>query len=113
MPAIGSQQKTVDYLLHQMSSAGNVVAKKMFGEFGVYCDGKLVGLICGDRLFLKPTKVGRDLLGDAEEAAPYPGAKPSLVIDEERWDDGAWLSHLIKMTAVELPLPNPKSRKAR
>ena len=84
---MASDQRTVDFLVEQMASAGDVVAKKLFGEYAVYCDGKLVALICDDSLFVKPTAPGRQLLGEVTEAPPYPGAKPYLAIPADRWDD--------------------------
>ncbi|RYF09624.1 MAG: hypothetical protein EOO77_23380 [Oxalobacteraceae bacterium] len=51
---MGSQQSTVDFVLDQMSAAGAVSAKKMFGEYGVYLDEKMVALVCDDVLFIKP-----------------------------------------------------------
>ena len=37
---MASKQSTVDFLLDQFAGAGAVSAKKMFGEYGVYLDGK-------------------------------------------------------------------------
>jgi TfoX/Sxy family transcriptional regulator of competence genes len=75
---MASQQRTADYVVEQIAAAGSVSARKMFGEYGVYCDGKMVALICDDQLFVKPTKGGRTFLGKVREAPPYPGAKPSF-----------------------------------
>ena len=47
---MSSKQSTVDYILDQLSESGNVRVRKMFGEYALYCDEKVVGLICeGDR----------------------------------------------------------------
>src|SRR5260221_2064822 len=72
---MGSRQSIVDYLVGQMATAGAVSARKMFGEYGVYCDGKMVALVCDDQLFVKPTASGRAHVGNVTEAPPYPGAK--------------------------------------
>lgn len=82
-----SRQSTVDFILEQISEAGTVSAKKMFGEYGVYCDEKIVALICDDQLFVKPTKAGRAFISNVIEACPYPGAKPYLLISGDMWDD--------------------------
>jgi TfoX/Sxy family transcriptional regulator of competence genes len=111
---MATERKTVDYLVDQMSGAGAVSARPMFGEYGVYCDGKMVAIIGDGQLFIKPTPAGRILAADAEEAPPYPGARPYLLIDAERWDDQDWLSDLVRATAAGLPAPKPKSaRKTR
>ena len=40
---MATDQSIVDYILEQISGAGRVHAKKMFGEYGVYCDDKNSG----------------------------------------------------------------------
>ncbi|VWC72423.1 competence protein TfoX [Burkholderia lata] len=107
---MASSQSTVDFIVEQMAAAGTVSARKMFGEYGIYCDGKMAALVCDDRLFVKPTPEGRAFLGDCEEGPPYPGPKPHLVISGERWDDREWLSALIRITAAQLPVPVKRSR---
>lgn len=105
---MASNQTTADFIVEQISSAGKVSARKMFGEFGIFCDGKIVALVCDDQLFVKPTSRGKDFLGDVTEGIPYPGAKPCFLISGERWDDHQWLSQLIEITYTELPLPKKK-----
>ena len=107
---MATQQSTVDFILDQASNAGDVSAKKMFGEYAVYCDGKVVALICNDQLYLKPTKAGRAFIETCEEEPPYPGAKPYLLISGDDWDEAEWLSTLIKVTAEELPLPKKRNK---
>jgi hypothetical protein len=48
----------------------------------------------------------------AEDVSPYPGAKPYLLIDAERWEDHDWMSDLVHATAAELPAPKPKPAQA-
>lgn len=110
---MSSNQSTADFIVEQMAAAGAVSAKKMFGEYGVFCDGKMVAVVCDDQLFIKPTAAGRSFLGEVEEVSPFPGAKPYFLISGERWDDGEWLSELGRLTCAELPLPKKKSKPAR
>lgn len=85
-------------------------ARKMFGEYALYLDGKVVALICDDRLFVKPLPEARALLAGAEEAPPYPGAKPHLVADA--WlDEPDVLAEALRAVAAALPMP--KSRKPK
>ncbi len=53
-----------------------------------------------------------DYIKDVVEAAPYPGAKPSFLI-EEKLEDRDWLKKLITLTANELPEPKPKKKKLK
>lgn len=109
---MASSQNTVDFILEQIANSGTVSAKKMFGEYGIYCNGKIVALVCDDKLFLKPTEAGRAFVGDTIEACPYPGAKPYLLISGEKWEDHEWLATLVKISAEELPMPKKKTNMA-
>lgn len=108
---MATKQGTADFIVEQVCGAGHVIAKKMFGEYGLYCDDKLVGLVCDEQLFLKPTTAGRTYLGSVVEAAPYPGAKPYFRIAAEMWDDADGLTELIKVSAAALPSPAEKKSK--
>jgi DNA transformation protein and related proteins len=110
---MSSQQSTVDFLIDQISAAGQVSTRKMFGEYALYCQGKVVALVCDDQLFVKPTTAGRAFLGDPNEKPPYPGAKLYFLISGENWDDSDWLSDLISITAKELPVPKSKKKKIK
>ncbi len=107
---MASDQGFVEYICDQIADAGRISSRKMFGEYAIYCDDKVVALVCDDRLFVKQTPGGRAFIGSPTEAPPYPGAKPSFLI-EDRLDDRAWLSELIRLTAGELPPPKPKTPK--
>ena len=73
----------------------------------MYCNGKVVALVCDNRLFVKPTGSGRAFIGDVDEAPAYPGAKLSFLIDD-RFEDREWISNLIRITYKELPEPKVK-----
>lgn len=98
---MASDQNFVNFVLEQIKNAGEITAKKMFGEYGIYADGKLFGLICDNKLFIKPTNAGREFIGKVVEAPPYKGAKPSFLI-EEKIEDGIWLSELVRVSIKEL-----------
>jgi DNA transformation protein len=105
---MSSKQNTVDFILEQIKDAGIIEAKKMFGEYAIYCDKKVVALVCDDQLFVKPTKAGYAFIPNYIEGVPYPGAKPYLFISGELWDESEWLTELIRITASELPTPKKK-----
>ncbi|XDD48851.1 TfoX/Sxy family protein [Leptospira sp. WS92.C1] len=99
----------VDFIVGQMENAGRITSKKMFGEYAIYCEGKIVALICDNRLFIKPTGGGKKWIGNIQEASAYPGAKPSFWIPNQ-FENKEWISALIRITAAELPEPKPKSK---
>lgn len=107
---MASDQDFVDYVLDQLQSAGVVSARKMFGEYAVYCDGKVVALICDDQMFVKPTEAGRALIPEPVEAPPYPGARGFFLVGAQL-EDAAWLSRLVRATADALPPPRPRKPK--
>ncbi len=102
----------VKFVVDQIENAGVISFRKMFGEYAVYCEGKVVALICDNQLFIKPTETGRSFIGDVVEAPPYPGAKPSFLI-EEQIEDKEWISELVRLTENELPSPKPKKKPNR
>lgn len=83
---MASDPTLVEYLLDQMRDAGHLVSRKMFGEYAIYCNDKVVALVCDNQLFVKPTPKGKVHLEDVVESPPYPGAKPYFLI-EDRLDD--------------------------
>jgi DNA transformation protein and related proteins len=109
---MASDLNFVEYVRDQINEAGQVSFKKMFGEYAIYYDDKVIALVCDNQLFLKPTAGGRSMIGNVVEAPPYPGAKPHFLIGEQL-DDQQWMSNLIQLTASELPAPKPKKSKPK
>jgi TfoX/Sxy family transcriptional regulator of competence genes len=106
-----NRESVVAHFLDLMDRAGGgVTARKMFGEHAVYFGGKVVALLCDDRLFVKPTPGAVVMLPDAPEAAPYPGARPHLVADGAM-DDPDLLMAVLQAAADDLPTPKPKPGK--
>ena len=100
----------INYIVDQISSSGDVRFRHMFGGTTLYCNDKVVALICDNQLFVKPTEPGRSFIGDVVEAPAYTGAKNSFLISDEI-DDSEWLSQLIQLTEVALPKPRPRKKK--
>ena len=101
----------VEYVCEQIRGAGHVSHRRMFGEFAVYCDGKVVALVCDNQFFLKPTDAGKALLDRVKEAPPYPGAKPYYLIDAQL-DDADAAAAIVRATADALPMPKVKATTA-
>ena len=98
----------VQYVADQCAGAGEITLKKMFGEYAIYCNGKIFGLICDDMFFLKPTKAGLSLLRKVDLRPPYEGAKDYFYIAD--LDDRDYLSSLVRESCKELPMPKPKKK---
>jgi len=104
--AMASNADFVQYIADQCSGAGEITTKKMFGDYGIYCNGVIFGLICDDRFFIKPTEAGLSLVREKDLRPPYEGAKPYLYISDV--DDRDYLSQLVRQTLKELPPPKKK-----
>ena len=52
---MASKIEFVEYIADQLKSAGVITYRKMFGEYGFYCDGKFFAVVCDDQLFIKIT----------------------------------------------------------
>ena len=98
-----SNPDLVQYIVEQAAQAGEVSAKKMFGDYCFYCNAKPVGLICDNILYLKPLKQIEPVLHDCDRQMqpPYEGAKPHYVITDV--DDRDYVSLLVKTVAENLP----------
>jgi len=98
----------VEYVCDQIGGAGEITYRKMFGEYGVYCNGKIIGVICENQFFVKKTEAGAELYPGCEEAAPYTGAKPHFLVDSV--DDRGLMARFISATCEALPAPKPRKK---
>jgi TfoX/Sxy family transcriptional regulator of competence genes len=106
---MASDRDFVAFVCEQLRGAGDIVSKRMFGEAAIYLQDKVVGLVCDNQLFVKPTDPGRVLLGSPTEAPPFPEAKNWFLMTD--LDDPEFLANLLRITADALPAPRPKSKK--
>lgn len=83
--------------------------KRMFGEYGLYCDQVFFGVICDDQLFIKITPPVAESMPDCPKAPPYAGAKESFLIED--LDDREKLGQIVRMTCEHLPKPKPRKPK--
>ncbi len=96
-----------DYVLEQLQKAGNVTTRRMMGEYCVYYEGKLVGDICDNTLFLKPTESALRLMPDAERGYPYEGSKCLMILVEEV-ENTELMEKVLSAMYEELPMPKKR-----
>lgn len=110
---MATDQDFVNYVVEQAGLGERLACKKMFGEYALYVDGKIVALLCDNSLFVKPSEAATRLASGLPLRPPYPGAKNYPVADE-LLDDADAVRRLIVETAALMPLPKPKvPRKAK
>ena len=105
---------TLELLLDRLAAGARYTTRRMFGEACLYHDGLPVGLVCDHVLYVKDTPAGRAALAgfaDIDLGPPYPGARPHLRIEPDRWDDADGLRRLLDATAAALPPPKPRPRR--
>jgi TfoX/Sxy family transcriptional regulator of competence genes len=109
---MSTSKETIAYLLEQLEPL-DVRTRAMFGEYGLYCDDKIVGFVCDDTLFVKPTDIAEEY-SDATYLAPaYPGSKDYYAVPDDKLADTEWLHEFVQRTADVLPAPKPKTAKKK
>jgi TfoX/Sxy family transcriptional regulator of competence genes len=108
--SMASDLQFMTFVCEQLRAAGAISTRRMFGEYAVYCQDRVVALICDNQLFVKPTDAGRAFIGVPLEVAPFPGARAYFLMSDEL-DDPDWLGRLIALTAQALPPPKAANTK--
>ena len=106
---MASHPDFVDYVAEQLRSAGAIRSRKMFGEYGLYCDGIFFAVICGDQLFVKVTPEGEAAFPRLPKAPPYEGANDYIWVEDV--DDRDTMTALTRLTCLELLSQLKKRRK--
>ena len=91
-----------EYVRECFSAAGEVVIRSMMGGYLVYLNGKLIGDICGNELFLKRTATSDRLLADSELRYPYEGSKTLMHVFDS-FEDTDLIAELLEGMYAELP----------
>ena len=99
----------IQFIVDQCSGAGEIAVRKMMGDYCIYCNGVLFGLVCDNNLYIKVTEAGEAVLEEIELRAPYEGAKDYFYINNV--DDQDYLTDIIKATLPELLSSKAKSKK--
>ena len=106
---MASHQDFVDYVTEQLRGAGAIRSRKMFGEYGLYCDDVFFAVICDDQLFIKVTPAGEAAFPHLPKAPPYEGAKDSFLVEDV--DDRDTRTALTRITCLALQNQPKKRRK--
>jgi len=99
-----------EYVRNSFSESGDIVIKSMMGGYLVYFNGKLIGDICKDELFIKRTPTSDRLLADSELRYPYEGSKTLMHVFDS-FEDRALILELLDGMYAELPEKRPAKTK--
>jgi TfoX/Sxy family transcriptional regulator of competence genes len=104
---MATDKSFIDYVAEVVGLGARLTHRKMFGEYALYVDDKVVAFACDDSLFVKPSEAAARLAPDLPQGPPYPGAK-DYPIGDELLDDPEALRRLLLETAAIMPPPKPK-----
>lgn len=104
---MGSTKDCLDFVIDEIRDKDLVKFKKMFGEYAIYYDEKVVALICDNELYIKSTKKGLELAreNNLDLTPPFPGAKDWILMSEEI-ENIDLLNEIIEITREELEKKN-------
>ena len=107
---MASNTDFVQYIIDQCSGAGEIAVKKMMGDYCIYCNGVLFGLICDNNLYIKVTDAGEAVLDEIDLRPPYPSARDHFYISNV--DDRDYLEDIIRATLPELMSGKSKAKRS-
>ncbi len=99
-----------EYICESFSAVGDIVIRAMMGGYLLYFNGKLIGDICNNEVFLKRTATSDRLLAESELRYPYEGSK-TLMYVFDRFEDTDLIAELLEGMYAELPEKKPKKAK--
>ncbi|WP_405321631.1 TfoX/Sxy family protein [Methanobrevibacter thaueri] len=105
---MGSSKEYLEYILEQLSDLDDISHRAMMGEYILYYRGKIFGGIYDDRFLIKPVKIAREMMPDADMELPYDGAKEMLLVDDV--ENREFLKELIEAMYDELPAPRKRKK---
>ena len=104
---MATDKKFIETVIEKLQPL-EITAKPMFGEYGLYYQGKNFALVCDNTLFVKITAAGAAVAGRVGQASPYEGAKAAFRISSAKLNDRDWIIELVRVTSDALPLPKKK-----
>lgn len=113
---MATSKETVEFILSKLRDRQRFSVRAMFGEYALYTESQVVGLICDDRLHVKILPVTATLENQCEKGAPYPGAKLHYIVDEGQLSTLTNLPEILSAVAearVTKPKKSSNSKKRR
>ena len=64
---MASDKNFVEFVVDQIEKAGVITCRSMFGEYGIYSDGKIFGLICDNSVHRSGANRGQCILSQLHQ----------------------------------------------
>lgn len=100
----------IEYVCEQISGAGAIRYKKMFGEYMVYVEEKPILLVCDNTVYVKILDCIGDKMKEAQKGFPYDRAKEHYILDI---DNREFSQEIIALLLPFIPIPKPRKKKQR
>ena len=110
---MATQKETIEFILGKLRDRSRFSARAMFGEYALYADGKVVALVCDDRLYVKILPASQALERLCEQGEPYPGAKPHYLVEEGQLSTLQNLPAMLCAVAESIQEKKPKAKRTR
>lgn len=107
---MSTQKESLDFILMKLGERDRFATRAMFGEYALYADGKVVGLICDDQLYVKILPESKELEDICEKDEAYPGSKPYYLVEEVQLSQIQNLSDILINIAKSLPVPKKRTK---
>jgi DNA transformation protein len=108
---MSTRKETVEFILEKLGEPKRFAVRAMFGEYALYADGKVVGLVCNDQLYVKILPESAELENICEKDEAYPGSKKFYVVEEGELSKLKNLPDILLAIAKSLPAKKPKKAK--
>lgn len=72
---MSSSTEFVEYIMDQLSDVGRITCKRMFGAYGLFCNGRHIAFVCDGELLMKVTGIGLQHYPELPQTVLFEGAK--------------------------------------
>jgi DNA transformation protein and related proteins len=110
---MATQKETEDFVIEKLGESRTFMVRAMFGEYALYCNEKVVALICDDTLYVKILPPSAELETECEQGPPYPGAKPHYIVTEDMLGDSGRIAEILMAISKTLPAKKQKKKKLK
>ena len=97
---MASHPDFVDFVVDHLRDAGAIRSRRMFGEYGLFCDGVFFGVICDDQFFVKITPEGQAAFPHLPRVPSHEGARDSFLVEDV--EDQERMTELTRITCEVL-----------
>jgi len=107
---MATTQEYVEFVCEQIKGVGDIRYRKMFGEYVVYVNDKLVMVVVDNEVFVKKLEIVENLMAGAPVGSPYTGAKEHYILDIE---DKELSMEVVRLLEEVTLVPKPKKKKEK